>query len=95
MTKHHDEIAKSTWFLLVGDKVLLFALFVFFAPAVWALRTFHSGQIVVGAFAFVVWAGVDAWALAELHRRNYLRWHISVPCTLLGLCTAILGVWSN
>lgn len=57
MTKHHDEIANSTWFLLVGDKVLLVALFVFFAPAVWALRTFHAGQTIVGAVAFCAWAG--------------------------------------
>jgi hypothetical protein len=95
MTKHHEEIANSTWFLLVGDKILLLALFIFFAPALWALRTFHSGQIVVGALAFATWAGVDAWALWELNRWNYLRLRISVLCTLLGLAAAILGIWSN
>ncbi|MCW5649006.1 MAG: hypothetical protein KIS62_04610 [Ramlibacter sp.] len=95
MTKHHEEIENSTWFFLLGDKVLLLAIIAFFTPAVWALQLFHSGQVFVGSFAFVAWSGFDVWALWELHRRNYLRWRVSIPCTVLGLAAAILAVWNN
>ncbi|MES2950940.1 MAG: hypothetical protein V4858_20590 [Pseudomonadota bacterium] len=93
MTKHHTKVANSTWFLLTGDKILVLAVCVFFAPSVWALRLIHSGQVEIGSAIFVAWAISDGLALWQLHRRNFLRLSVSVPCSLLGVAAALLGVF--
>lgn len=95
MTKNHEDIAESTWFLLVGDKVLLLAVFASLAPFAWALLSIHAGEGLIGSIVFVVWSGLDGWALWELHRRKYLRLLVSLPCTVMGVLAVILGVWST
>lgn len=95
MTKHHEEIETSTWFLLVGDKILGLAAMIFLAPSVWALWLVHAGDVLLGSILLVLWTAMDGWALWQLHQRKYLRLAISVPCTLMSVAVAALGIWST
>jgi hypothetical protein len=91
--KHHKEIAESTLFALIGDKLLILAVFVFLLPFLFAFQLMHSGHLKTGIALLAIWTFVDGVSLWHFHRRKYLRLLISLPCTLLGIGAAFLAVW--
>lgn len=93
--KNHKELADSTWFMLIGDKLLTLAILALLAPSFWALQLIHSGSFWLGAALLTIWAVTDGLILWALHRHDYLRLLVSLPCTALGVVAAFLFVWQT
>jgi hypothetical protein len=91
--KHHKEIAESSWFALIGDKLLILAVLAFLLPFLFAFQLMHAGHLKMGIFLLAIWTIADGVSLWHFHRHNYLRLLISLPCTLLGVGAAFLIVW--
>jgi hypothetical protein len=91
--KNHKEVAESTWFRLIGEKLLVVVLLALLAPAFRAMELIDAAHYWRGGIILTGWVLVVGGALWALHRQGYLRLIVSLPCALLGLLAAYLAVF--
>ena len=84
-------VTDSLWFMALGDKLLVAAVFACLAPVVYALDLARSGHVQAAVVVGVLWCAAQAAVLWYVHIRRLVRLVVSVPCVLLAVVAVVVG----
>jgi hypothetical protein len=74
---------------------LFFLIFcVVLAPSVWGIFLLYLGDLLLGFSVLTFWTIVFAWFVTFLNRKKLVQFWISIPLTLLVVCSAIYAFFS-
>ena len=79
------------WILMIPFAEHLFFLlfFVVLAPSVWGIFLLYLGNLLLRFAVLTIWTATFAWFVTFLNRKNLVQFWVSVPLTLLVVCSAI------
>ena len=79
------------WILMIpfAEQIFFLLLCIVLAPSVWGIFLLYRGNILLGFSVLTVWTAAFAWFSTFLNRKNLVQFWISIPLTLLVVCSAI------
>ena len=89
--KTEEQTHLMTWILMIpfAEQLFFLLLCIVLAPSVWGIFLVYRGNFLLGFSVFAVWAAVFTWFSTFLNRKNLVQFWISIPLTLLVVCSAI------
>lgn len=92
MTKKTEEqTSLLPWILMIpfAEQIFFLILCVVLAPSVWGIFLLYRGNILLGFSVLALWIAAFAWFATFLNRKSLVQFWISIPLTLLVVCSAI------